>query len=315
MPELWYLPTSSFGINRALGGRGLASGRIHVYWGPKASGKTTLALQQIALAQQQGKVCGYINSERAYNDVWAAANGVDVEALKRTDTVVVEDALSLVMPDMAEGNIDLLVVDSVNSLNYRSFFDDPESQGMGTYARSSKMFAHKLLSVLGPTQQVILISQQSMQKSGQQFVAGATVGSAIEHWASTMIKFRKTGSRQPDRNKDGTLKPDPNKEWRTDGSFKVHWQLQKSKQSPYPVSGSYYFNADSTIIDQVDEVVDIAKELEIVTGSTWLEFKEQKFQGKAKLGEYLRENPRDLKLLQDTINQYEIVAEGEIEDE
>jgi RecA/RadA recombinase len=314
LPEPWYLPTSSYGINRALGGRGLASGRIHVYWGAKACGKTTMALQQIALAQKEGKNCAFLDSERAFSEPWAIRNGVNVDDLLYNKTLVVEEALELMMPAIQKDEIDLLVIDSVNSLNYASFFDDPKSQGMGTYARSSKMLTHKLLSVLGDQQQIILISQASMQKNGQHFNLGASVGSAIEHWASTMIKFRKTGATKPEPGKPAT------DDWRADGSYKVTWRLEKSKQSNYPVTGNYYFNDKTAQIDNVDEVVTYAKSVGILTGTTWIKYaegtdEELKWNGRAKLLAYIEENPVFLKELAMRLEDYDLSEdEGEFDE-
>ncbi len=304
LPEPYYLPTPSFGVNRALGGVGLASGRIHVYYGPRASGKSTLAMQQVAVAQKEGKVCAYLDSERALSRPWAEKNGVDVDALKYNNTLIVEEALELVMPDIEAGLIDILVVDSVNTLNYKSFFDDPGSQGMGTYARSAKMFTHKLLSVLGSQQQVILISQQSMHKQGQNFFPAPTVGSAIEHWASTMIKFRKSMAKT---------------DVRDDGSFKVFWKIDKSKQSVYPVTGTFYFNPRTTVIDTVDEVISAAKSADIITGSTWLNYREneadkQQWQGAQKLNDYIKGNPEFLEQLMIELNAIDVIAEPEGKD-
>jgi RecA/RadA recombinase len=299
------LPTASYGINRALGKGGLASGRIHVYWGAKACGKTTMALQQIAKAQKEGKTCAFLDSERAFENDWAIRNGVDRAALLYNKTLVVEEALELLMPDISNGNIDLLVVDSVNSLNYASFFDDPSSQGMGTYARSAKMFTHKLLSVLGDQQQIIFVSQASMQKNGQHFNLGASVGSAIEHWASTMIRFRKTGVTKPEPGKPF------NDDWRADGSYKVHWRLEKSKQSNYPVSGNYYFHDITAKIDNVDEIVTYAKECGIITGSSWLKYaegtdQEQKWHGKSALLAHLDEHPEFLRELELRLEDFDL---------
>lgn len=274
-----------------------------MYWGPKSSGKTTMALKQVAVAQQDGKMCCFLDSERAYNKEWAIKNGVDVDALKYQNALIVEEALELIMPDIESGLIDLLVVDSVNTLNYKSFFEDPASQGIGTYARSAKMFTHKLLSVLNHQQQVILISQQSMHKQGQYFNAAATVGSAIEHWASTMIKFRKSMAKE---------------DIKADGSFRVFWKIDKSKQSVYPVSGTFYFNPITTEIDNVDEVIMAAKAAGIITGASWLNYREgepntQQWHGAQKLNDYMVETPAFMQQLMTELNALGVQAEEDDE--
>ena len=51
------ISTGSLGLDMALGIGGVPQGRIVEIYGPESSGKTTLALQTIASAQKEGKVC------------------------------------------------------------------------------------------------------------------------------------------------------------------------------------------------------------------------------------------------------------------
>jgi recombination protein RecA len=103
LPDPEFLPTASFGINRALGGEGLEAGRIHVYWGPKASGKTSMSFHQIRMAQDQGKKCVYWDSEKAFSMKWAQKCGVDVDALGYLRTNSAEKGLVTPMPHVGEG--------------------------------------------------------------------------------------------------------------------------------------------------------------------------------------------------------------------
>jgi len=75
-----YQATPSFGLNRALNG-GLPYGRQVLIWGSKSSAKSSLCLQMIALAQQEGKLCAWIDAEMSYSEEWAKALGVDTENL------------------------------------------------------------------------------------------------------------------------------------------------------------------------------------------------------------------------------------------
>lgn len=249
LPEPEYLPTPSFGINRALGGKGLQSGRVHVYWGLKASGKTTAALHQVALAQAEGKVCGYVDAEKAFTPEWAEKIGVDVDALKIVQKQAVEPVMELVGPDLQEGKIDLLVVDSLSSLNFEGYFDN-NNNSMGIYARSAKWFVHQLLYNLNHNQQIILIAHAAMDLSGTYPVLSPAMGNAIDHWASTTIKF------QIMKGKDAVRE--------SDGAKLVKWQITKSKQSQYPVSGQYWFNDTTATVDNVDELVSAALDEELI---------------------------------------------------
>lgn len=297
-PEPYYLSFPSFGINRALGGRGLQSGRIHVYWGVKASGKTTAALQQIAVAQREGKICAFIDSEKAYNEAWAAKNGVDVDALRYIDTVKAEEALELLLPDLESGEIDVVVVDSLSSINFEAYFK-PDANPMGSYARSSKMFTHKVLGALQHNQHAIFISHAAMDLSGYHPTLKAAVGNAIDHWCSTMIKFQKMNGKDHIRD---------------DGSFRVKWRIDKSKQSSYPVEGEYWFNPRTAQIDTVGEVVTAAVDTGIISkAGPWFYLdkgtdNELKFQGEAKLVDFLKENPLNFAEIADRLNDIKVEA-------
>lgn len=267
VPEPEILPTPSFGLNRALNG-GLYSGRIHVYWGPKASGKTTAALHQIAEAQRQGKICGYIDAERSFNRVWAEKCGVDVDALRYINKNIAEELAELVCPSLASGEIDLLVVDSLSSLGLSSYLEKPEQNAMGSYARASKFFTHKVLNVLNHDQQVIFISHAALDLSGHHPTQRAAIGNAIDHWASTIVKF------QLRMGKDNL---------REDGARRVTWRIDKSKTSPYPIEGDYYFQQTEANIDYLAEIASYcAVEGVVQKGGSWLYYPDKETCGEDK---------------------------------
>ncbi len=72
--------TPSYGLNRALNG-GLPYGRQVLIWGSKSSAKSSLCLQMIALAQEEGKLCAWIDAEMSYSEDWAKKLGVDTDNL------------------------------------------------------------------------------------------------------------------------------------------------------------------------------------------------------------------------------------------
>ena len=75
-----YQATPSYGLNRALNG-GFPMGRQILIWGSKSSAKSSLCLQMIAIAQQEGKLCAWIDAEMSYSEEWAKNLGVDTENL------------------------------------------------------------------------------------------------------------------------------------------------------------------------------------------------------------------------------------------
>jgi recombination protein RecA len=306
LPEPDYLPTPSFGINRALGGEGLASGRIHVYWGPMASGKTTLGLHQIAEAQRQGKRCAFIDAEKTYSTEWAVRCGVNVDELKYISSNTAEDLLDLIIPDIESGYLDVIMLDSIQSVNFESFFKkNASSGGMGSYARSSKLITHKMLQAIQPHQQIIFVSHAAMDLSGTYPVMKAALGNAIQHWASTIIRIQKIGAKDSIREEDG--------------AHRVKWKIEKSKQSEYPIEGEFYFTSTTATIDMVDEVVAAAKHEKLLTGTNWLSYidsngEEHKLNGATKLTAYLKENPEVLNDMKEKLNAIAVHSVGDEEE-
>ena len=75
------IPTGALALDVALGIGGLPRGRVVEVFGPESSGKTTVALHAIAEAQKLGGIAAFIDAEHALDPAYAAALGVDVEAL------------------------------------------------------------------------------------------------------------------------------------------------------------------------------------------------------------------------------------------
>jgi recombination protein RecA len=63
------ISTGSLGLDIALGAGGLPMGRIVEIYGPESSGKTTLTLEVIASAQQEGKTCAFVDAEHALDPI------------------------------------------------------------------------------------------------------------------------------------------------------------------------------------------------------------------------------------------------------
>lgn len=276
LPERWLLPVGSMSLNRALGG-GLESGRIHVFWGAKASTKSTNALYAIANAQQMGKTCLYVDAEKTFDGRYAEKCGVNIDDLMLLDegSNMAESLLQTVLPEIDKGNIQVIVIDSLSSVLQESFFEKPEANPMGIYSRSAKFVIAKLLNALNREMQIILISHASMDLSGYKPVLSASMGNAQGHWTSNIIKF------QANNGKDN---------FREDGYRKIMWKIDKSKQPVWPFNGEYYFNGLTADVDRIAELVDVCVEADIVQSGTWMKYGDLKFHGKAKLIEALNDN-------------------------
>src|ERR1700686_2843883 len=130
------IPTGSLGLDLALGVGGLRRGRVVEIYGPDSSGKTTLALECIAEAQQRGGVCAFIDAEHALDANYARKLGVSVEDLLISQPDNGEQALEITETLVQSGAIDVLVIDSVAALVPRSEIEGEMGEPqMGLQAR------------------------------------------------------------------------------------------------------------------------------------------------------------------------------------
>jgi len=86
---------------------------------------------------------------------------------------------------------------------------------------------------------------------------------------------------------------------------KVNWHIDFNKTGPGFLAGEYdfYFDGDTIGVDKVADLVDTAELLgTIEKGGAWYTVLGERLQGRAKVIEYLKENPKKLEELESTIN-------------
>ena len=108
--------TGSLGLDIALGIGGLPRGRVVEVYGPKSSGKTTLALHAVAEIQKKGGVAAYVDAEHALDPGYAKKLGVDIDELLISQPDTGEQALEITDTLVRSGGVDIVVIDSVAAL-------------------------------------------------------------------------------------------------------------------------------------------------------------------------------------------------------
>ena len=289
IPATEYAATPSYGLNRALNG-GLPYGRQVLIWGSKSSAKSSLCLQTIAIAQQEGKVCAWIDAEMSYDKDWAERLGVDTSKLivsqARTINEMVDVGVSLM-----EAGVDLIVVDSITSLLPAIYFEKDSDElkqleNTKQIGAESRDFSNawKMLNYANnkvkPTL-MILISQSRNNISAMYTSQQPTGGQATKFYSSTVIKlFSSESENQALKGKihvgDKIIEEKVGR--------KVRWEVQFSKTSPAFQSGEYdfYFRGGDVGIDSIGDLVDTAEILGLVnrTGA-WYQLEDgSKLQGR-----------------------------------
>ncbi len=287
--ETEYAQTPSFGLNRALNG-GLPYGRQVLIWGSKSSAKSSLCLQMIGLAQQEGKVCAWIDAEMSYDKSWAEKLGVDTSKLIVSQARTINEMVDVGV-QLMEAGVDMIVVDSITSLLPAIYFEKDSDElkqleNTKQIGAESRDFSNawKMLNYANnkvkPTL-LVLISQSRNNISAMYTSQQPTGGQATKFYSSTVIKlFSSESDNQAIKGKINV----GDKLIEEKIGRKVRWELQFSKTSPAFQSGEYdfYFRGDNVGIDGIGDLVDTAELMGIVerTGAWYVLPDGSKVQGR-----------------------------------
>jgi len=298
--------TPSIGLTMGLKG-GLGFGRQVLIWGNKSAGKSSFCLQMIGDAQKAGKTCAWIDAEASYDPVWAAKLGVDSENLIYSPAKSINDMVD-VAQQLMEAGVDIIVVDSISALLPAIYFEKDSSdlkklEDTKQIGAEAKDMTHavKMLNYANKSTLLVLISQQRNQFGSMHASHIPTGGMAVKFFSSTVIKL---WASEADANaiKSGIKVGDKIIEQKV--GRPVNWIIDYNKTGPMGLSGSYdfYFQGEQVGVDSVGETLDVAEMMGIVQkGGAWYTVNEERFQGRTKAIEYLRENFDVIKKLEKEI--------------
>ncbi len=192
------ITSGSILIDQALGIGGYPTGRIIEIFGPEASGKTTLALQAVARAQERGGVCAFIDAEHALDPEFAARIGIKVDDLIISQPDYGEQALDIVELLVRSGAVDIIIVDSVAALVPKAELEgDMGDSHMGLQARLMSQALRKLTPIVHKSKTVLIFINQIRQNIST-FGFGpketTTGGNALKFYASVRVDVRRIAS-------------------------------------------------------------------------------------------------------------------------
>jgi recombination protein RecA len=288
--------TPSIGLNVALKG-GLGYGRQVLVWGNKSAGKSSFCLQMIALAQQEGKTCAWIDAEASYDQKWAEQLGVDSSSLIYSQAKTVNDMVD-VSVKLMEAGVDVIVVDSISALLPGIYFekdgnemkDLQDTKQIGAEAKDMT-HAVKMLNYANKNTLLVLISQQRNQFGSMHASHIPTGGMAVKFFSSTVIKLWSSEA-EANAIKAGVTVGDKIIEQRV--GRPVNWIIDYNKLGPPNLSGQYdfYYQGELLGVDRIGETLDVAEMYGLIEkGGAWYTINGERFQGRAKAVAYLRENP------------------------
>jgi recombination protein RecA len=193
--------TGSLKLDLALGVGGLPLGRVTEIFGPESSGKTTLATHVIASAQKSGKICAYIDTEHAVDPKYAAALGVDVDALLMSQPEHAEEAMEIMRRLIQSGEVGCIVIDSVAALVPRAELDG--EIGDAHVGRLARLMSQTLRMVVGDAAKngtSLIFINQIREKIGVMFGSPETTpgGRALKFYSSVRLDVRRKETKKSD---------------------------------------------------------------------------------------------------------------------
>lgn len=311
IPEITYQPTPSFGLNQALNG-GLPYGRQVLLWGSKSSAKSSLCLQTVGMAQQDGKLCAWIDAEMSFDKEWAERMGVDTSKIILSQARTINEMVDVSTQLMAAG-VDVIVVDSITSLLPAVYFEKDSTElkqleNTKQIGAESRDFSNawKMINYANnktkPTL-FIAISQARNNINAMYTSQTPTGGQSTKFYSSVVIKlFSSESDNQALKGKISV----GDKLIEVKIGRKVRWELQFSKTSPGFQAGEYdfYFRGDQVGVDEIADLVDTAELAGLVnrTGA-WYQLSDgTKVQGRDGFINRVREDVELEKLLREELN-------------
>lgn len=294
--------TGSVSLDIALGVRGVPRGRIIEVFGPEASGKTTLAQHIIAEVQKKGGIAAFVDAEHALDPDYARKIGVDVDNLLISQPDTGEQALEIVETLVRSNAVDVIVIDSVAALVPRAEIEgEMGDQHMGLQARLMSQALRKLTGIISKTRTVVIFINQIRHKIGVFFGNPETTtgGNALKFYCSVRIEVRRAAQiKQGDKIIGNRVK------------VKV---VKNKVAAPFRTTefDIMYNEGISVSGDMLD--TGVLHRVITKVGNSYSFGEEKLGVGREKAKQYLRENPKLIKQIEERI--WEAVVQGDLPEE
>lgn len=188
------LPTGILALDNLLGIGGLPKGRFTEISGLFSTGKSSLCLNIIANAQQQGLTCAYIDAEYAFSAEHAETMGVDLDKLILLKPDCGEEVIDA-MEILVREKVDFIVVDSVSAMTPRAEIEaEAGKPTMGGQARLITSGLRKLTAPVGKNKTTVVFINQLRQNimGGQYNPYITTGGMALRFYCSVKLELVKS---------------------------------------------------------------------------------------------------------------------------
>ena len=286
------IPTGAISLDLALGVGGIPRGRVTEIYGPESSGKTTLLQHIIANAQQSGGVAALIDAEHAFDPVYAANCGVNVEEMLISQPDTGEQALEIAEALVRSGALDVVCIDSVAALVPRAELEgDMGDAHVGLQARLMSQALRKLTGAISRSHTSVIFTNQLREKIGVMFGNPETTpgGRSLKFYASVRLDIRRI-----DSIKQGT----------TVIGNRTRVRVVKNKVAP-PFRTAEFDIMYNEGISREGCLLDVATDMDIVRKSgAFFSYGDTRLgQGRENAKDFLRRNPEMANAIEQQIRQ------------
>lgn len=307
------IPFSSPRLNYMLYG-GLPMGRIIEFAGEEGGGKTTTALDIVANAQKliPDKKVAYIDIERTLDAEWATKLGVDIDKLilVSPEEQTAEQIFEITKAIVETGEISVCVIDSLGVMvSAQAYSKTIEEKTYGGISTALTLFSKEMIPICARTNCMLIGINQVREDMNSMYGGTVTTGGrAWRHNCSVRMTFMKSDYIDE---KGASL----SRNCENPAGNYVKVALVKSKVCKLDRKVGFYTLKYLDGIDSISDVIDIAvKEGLIVAAGAWYSIidpetgelcqydgKDLKFQGRAKLRDFLSDNTEWLDELKEQI--------------
>lgn len=301
--EIPRIPFSSPRLNYMTYG-GMPVGRIIEFAGEEGGGKTTTALDLVANAQKlfPDKQVLFADSEHTLDAEWAAKLGVKVEELimlEPPEGMPAEQVFEAVKQIIETGGVSLAVLDSLAALvSAQAYSKTIEDRTYGGISMALTLFSKEIIPICARTGCTFIGINQVREDMNSTYGGTTTTGGrAWRHNCSVRMTFQKSDYLDDKGNSIPRNSENP-------AGHLVKVSLVKSKVCKLDRKVGVYTLKYLDGIDYISDIIDIGCKVGLVKAAgAWYSIIDQetgevaenegtplKFQGKARLHEFLEKN-------------------------
>lgn len=159
--DVGIIPTGLF-LDKLTGIGGIPRGVITEIFGDEGIGKSSVCLQVVAAAQQQGLACLWVDVEWSYSPHYAESLGVDNSKLGIIRERFAETALDTIESEMETEKWDLVILDSIGGILPRAEAEKgSEGRTIGGQAGLIAKFCRKIVALISIKKVALVVINHS----------------------------------------------------------------------------------------------------------------------------------------------------------